>query len=354
MALLSVQDVVKHFPISGSSKVVQALNGVTLEIERGETVSLVGESGSGKTTVGRAVVGLLDVTSGAIVFDGMRMGGKRDIRSRDVRGRIQFVFQEPAESFNPREAVGLAMMEPLKYLRVNAHDRARRLGEVLQLIGMPESAARALPSDLSPGMLQRAAVGRAIMSRPDLVVLDEPTSALDPTSRAEIVDLLMRLQREMETAYLFISHDLSTVRALSDRIAVLYLGSVMENGPARDVFANPRHPYSVGLMASVLLPHPGLKAPERLKLEGEIPSPVDLPPGCPLASRCPFVEPACRAAKPMSEYPAPGHLVHCIRHETVAANVTTGADQFAEFRALSDAMLARGLPTDPIYNGATT
>lgn len=352
MALLSVQDVVKHFPIPGSSKVVQALNGVTLEIERGETLSLVGESGSGKTTVGRAVVGLIDPTSGSIVFDGLPMGGKRDIRSRDIRGRIQFVFQEPAESFNPRVTMGLSMMEPLKFLGVNAHDRGKRLSEVLALIGMPRAAAESLPSDLSPGMLQRAAIGRAIMSRPDLVVLDEPTSALDPTSRAEIVDLLIRLQKDMETAYLFISHDLSTVRFLSDRITVLYLGSVMETGPAHEVFANPRHPYSVGLMASVLLPHPSLKAPELLKLEGEIPSPVDLPKGCPLASRCPFAESACHSAKPGPGLPAIRHLVHCINHEKVAANVSKSSDQFAQFRAISDVMLAQGLPEGPIYTGA--
>lgn len=343
MALLSVQDLVKHFPINGSSKVVKALNGVTLEIERGETLSLVGESGSGKTTVGRAVVGLMEATAGAIVFDGKPMSWSRNIRSPELRGRIQFVFQEPAESFNPREPVMKAMAEPLAYLGMTRSDRDARLREVLDLIRLPEHMAMRLPSDLSPGLLQRAAIGRAIITRPDLVVLDEPTSALDPTARAEIVDLLVTLQKKMETAYLFISHDLSTVRFLSDRICVLYLGSVMETGAADKVFADPRHPYSVGLMASVLLPHPALAITERMKLEGEIPSPVDLPPGCPLASRCPLAEPACRAARPPAEYPAPGHLVHCINHARVAA-ADTSQDQFARFRQLSDTMLAQGLP----------
>lgn len=343
MPILSVQNLVKHFPISGSSKVVQALNGVTLEVEKGETLSLVGESGSGKTTVGRCIAGLIDPTEGKIQFDGQLLRPGHDIRSPGVRGRIQFVFQEPAESFNPRHLVGRAMMEPLKYAGLSRTEREARLAEVLALIGLTMEQAESLPADLSPGTLQRAAIGRAIMTRPDLVILDEPTSALDPTARAEVVDLLIRLQRQMETAYLFISHDLSTVRFLSDRITVLYLGSVMETGAAADVFNNPRHPYSVGLMASVLLPHPSLKAPPRLKLEGEIPSPVDLPKGCPLASRCPFVEAACQAARPPSAYPAPRHLVHCINHEKVAAGASAGTDQFARFREISDRILSVGL-----------
>ncbi|GGB09265.1 ABC transporter ATP-binding protein [Allosediminivita pacifica] len=343
MTLLSVQDLVKHFPVSGSSKLVKALNGVTFEIERGETFSLVGESGSGKTTVGRAVVGLIEATSGAIVFDGKPMSWKRNIRSPELRGRIQFVFQEPGESFNPREPVAAAMIEPLKYLGMNRSDRDRRLAEVLELIRMPMATAMKLPDDLSPGMLQRAAVGRAIITRPDLVVLDEPTSALDPTARAEIVDLLISVQKKMETAYLFISHDLSTVRFLTDRICVMYLGSVMETGPAEKVFLDPRHPYSVGLMASVLLPHPSLKTPERMKLEGEIPSPLDLPPGCPLASRCPLVEPACRERMPLPEYPQPKHLVHCINHHKLErADVVS--DRFETFHTLSDRILRQGLP----------
>ncbi|MBP0617739.1 ABC transporter ATP-binding protein [Jiella mangrovi] len=350
MTLLTVSGLVKHFAISGSAKLVQALNGVDLEIARGETLALVGESGSGKTTVGRCVVGLIEATKGSIVFDGEPMTTARNIRHPEVRGRIQLLFQEPMESFNPRETIARAMMEPLIYLGVSGPDRVKRLREVLALIGISERVAESLPSDLSPGLLQRAAIGRAIMSKPDLLVLDEPTSALDPTSRAEIVDLLIRLQAETGIAYLFISHDLSTVRFLSSRITVLYLGSVMETGPAEEVCARPRHPYSVGLMASVLLPHPSLKAPERLKLEGEIPSPVDLPPGCPLASRCPFVEPACRTAKPPAEYPAKGHLVHCINHEKVAA-LDESIDQFSEFRAISDRMLSVGAPTAPAWAG---
>ncbi|MER5171061.1 ABC transporter ATP-binding protein [Thioclava kandeliae] len=343
MTLLSVQDLVKHFPISGASKVVKALNGVTLGIERGETLSLVGESGSGKTTVGRAVVGLMEPTSGEIVFDGKPLSWQRNIRSPELRGRIQFVFQEPAESFNPREPVLRAIMEPLRYLAISRHDREVRLREVLELIRMPLALAQRLPGDLSPGLLQRAAIGRAIITRPDLVVLDEPTSALDPTARAEIVDLLRNLQRKLETAYLFISHDLNTVRFLSDRICVLYLGSVMEVGPAAKLFNDPRHPYSLGLMDSVLLPHPSLRTAARISLSGEIPSPVDLPSGCPLASRCPLVESACTREMPASDYPETGHRVHCLNHHQ-RANRTQGPDQFARFRELSDAMLRQGLP----------
>ena len=212
-ALLEVQNLEKQFPIVGSRKVVQAVNGVDFIIDSGETLALVGESGSGKTTVGRAIVGLIEATAGEIRFDGKLMGRGRNIRSNDIRGRIQLVFQEPAESLNPRIRVGETIAEPLRYLGLSRADREMRVREVVARLGLPERILEQFPAELSAGQQQRVGIGRAIVTRPQLIVLDEPTSALDPTARAEIVDLLRRLQRELGTAYLFISHDLSTVRS---------------------------------------------------------------------------------------------------------------------------------------------
>ena len=278
-ALLEVQNLEKQFPIVGSRKVVQAVNGVDFVIESGETLALVGKSGSGKTTIGRAVVGLIEATAGEIRFDGKQMGRGRDIRSSDIRGRIQLVFQEPAESLNPRIRVGETMAEPLRYLGLPRADREARVRDVAARLGLGERALDQFPAELSAGQQQRVGIGRAIVTKPQLIVLDEPTSALDPTARAEIVDLLRRLQRELGTAYLFISHDLSTVRFLSHRVAVLYLGKIVEEADSEELFARPLHPYSAGLLASVLLPDPALKRSSAITLEGEIPSPIGLPAG---------------------------------------------------------------------------
>jgi len=335
VALLEVRNLVKHFPIGGSRRRVQAINGISFAIERGETVALVGESGSGKTTVGRCILGLIEPTAGSILFEGKPIGRGLNVRSPSLRGRLQMVFQEPAECLNPRTRIADILAEPLIYVGEARADRERRVLEVARQIGLSPAMLDKLPSELSAGLQQRVGIGRAIITRPDLVVFDEPTSALDPTARAEIVDLLQRLQGELGTAYLFISHDLSTVRFLSDRVVVLYLGSIVEDGPAGPVFAAPGHPYSNGLLASVLLPHPSLKSENRLVLAGEIPSPIDLPPGCPLASRCPFVDERCLAAFPPPVSVGAGHDVFCINHERVKAlgDATDHAARFQEIVA---------------------
>ncbi|MCW6510164.1 ABC transporter ATP-binding protein [Lichenifustis flavocetrariae] len=338
-SLLEVQNLVKHFPIAGSRRKVQAINGVSFSIERGETVSLVGESGSGKTTIGRCLLGLIEPTAGGIFFKGQAMGRGVDVRAKALRGRLQMVFQEPAESLNPRMRIGEILGEPLLTLGMSRGDRDRRVAETAALIGLRPALLDVRPADLSAGLQQRVGIGRAIVTRPDLIVLDEPTSALDPTARAEIVDLLKALQADLDTAYLFISHDLSTVRFLSHRVVVLYLGSIAEEGPSDRLFAAPRHPYSAGLLASVMLPHPSLKAERRLTLEGEIPSPIDLPPGCPLATRCPFTESRCRDVSPPPSALGGGHLVHCYNHQKVAA-LGDVADQLTRFQELASRILA--------------
>jgi len=249
---------------------------------------------------------------------------------------LQIVFQEPAEALDPRFTIGASIEEPLRALGLA--DRASRVEQAARRVGLHVSVLHQRPGELSAGTLQRAGIARAIVTGPEVVVLDEPTSALDPTSRAEVVDLLQRLQRELGTAYLFISHDLSTVHHLSDRIAVLYLGSIVEQGRGADVFGRPRHPYSLGLLQSVLLPDPNQPRGSALALQGEIPSPIDLPPGCFLASRCPFAESRCRAERPLPLDLGNGQQVACFRHEHVLQE-TQVTDRFAAFQRHAENLL---------------
>ena len=336
--LLEVGQLFKQFPIGGSRAVVQAVNGVSLNIGPGETLGLVGESGSGKTTVGRCILGLIEPTSGSIRFRGEDITVGLGRRSRALHGKIQLVFQEPAESLDPRQRIGRSIQEPLIALRVEGAERRGRLLEAIDTVGLSREMLELYPAELSAGQQQRVGIARAMITRPELVVLDEPTSALDPTARAEIIELLQRIQSERGTAYLFISHDLSTVRFISHRVAVMYLGMVVEQGDAAEVFARPCHPYAVGLLSSVLLPNPRIKIPASVSLKGEIPSPINLPKGCFLASRCPFVIGRCRAQMPPAEDLGSGHLVHCFRHEEVAL-LDRPVDAFAQFQAEAERIL---------------
>jgi oligopeptide/dipeptide ABC transporter ATP-binding protein len=345
MALLLVEGLVQHFPIAGSRVVVQAVNDVSFELERGETLALVGESGSGKTTIGRGVLGLIRPTAGRIVFDGLEMGGRRTVRSPDVRGRLQLVFQEPTESLNPRRQLHEIIGEPLASMGVPRADRERRIVEAAHRVGIADVLLSAYPAEIPMGIQQRTGIARAIISNPEIIVLDEPTSALDPTARAEIIDLLISIQKDLGTAYLFISHDLSAVRHISHRVAVLYLGMIVEQGPAAKLFANPSHPYSVGLLSSVLLPDPDLRRASEIRLEGEIPSPIDLPPGCFLASRCPLVEPRCRELRPRIETVEAGHEVRCFRHAEVARR-ERAEDYFERFQIEAERILSAGVPDE--------
>ncbi|MBT3169884.1 MAG: ABC transporter ATP-binding protein [Rhodospirillaceae bacterium] len=340
--VLSVQNLVQHFPIAGSRSVVQAVNNVSFTVARGETLSLVGESGSGKTTVGRCILGLIDPTGGDISFHGEKIGKKHNVRSRGLRGKIQLVFQEPAESLDPRIRIGVTIGEPLRSLGEKREDRNKRVREIARRVGLSEDALYQYPAELSAGQQQRVGIARAIITDPELIVLDEPTSALDPTARAEIIDLLIRLQKELNTAYLFISHDLSTVRYLSHRVAVMYLGMIVEQGSAQDIFSRPRHPYSIGLLSSVLLPNPNLERRSEVSLQGEIPSPIDLPEGCYLASRCPFVEAECNARMPDADDIGGGHLVHCFKHRNVIDEEKATLDYFERFQEEAEKLLISG------------
>jgi oligopeptide/dipeptide ABC transporter ATP-binding protein len=344
-ALLTVENLHKRFPIAGSKNVVQAINGVSFDIGPGETLGLVGESGSGKTTVGRCIVGLIEPSNGRILFRGDDLADRRRLR-KQLLGKIQLVFQEPNESLDPRMRIGQTVEEPLLALDTPGAERRARVREALSLVKLDPDIAESYPSELSAGQQQRIGIARAMVTHPDLVVLDEPTSALDPTARAEIIDLLRAIQAQRGTSYLFISHDLSTIRFISHRVAVMYLGMVVEQGDTAEVFARPRHPYSCGLLSSVLLPHPHLKMETSVSLKGEIPSPINLPKGCFLASRCPFAIDRCRVEMPPAEAVGPGHFVHCHRHEEVAA-VVPASETFTLFMREAERILARPAGTVP-------
>jgi oligopeptide/dipeptide ABC transporter ATP-binding protein len=315
--LLRVEQLEKHFPLPRGDKVVQACHQVSLDLEAGETLGLIGESGSGKTTVGRCLLRLLEPTAGEIHFRGTRIDQLRSRDFRPYRAKMQIVFQEPFEALNPRMTVGRLLEEPLRLLGVSDRGARRdRVRELLDEVGLGRQRVAAHPAELSAGDQQRVGIARALATRPDFILLDEPTSALPPSATREILGLLRRLQEELGLAYLFISHDLSLVRFFCDRVAVMYLGEIVEIGDMATVFDHAQHPYSRALLDSVLLPDPTRRRRDRaatFRLEGEIPSPVDLPQGCYLASRCPLVRDRCRT-EPQALRPVPGgQLARCWR-----------------------------------------
>jgi len=339
MHLLEINNLVKHFTSGGSRTVVQAVNGINCFVNKGETLALVGESGSGKTTVGRCVLGLEKPTHGRIRFQDEYIGKKRNVRSKDIRGKMQLIFQEPSESLNPRIRVIDSIKEPLGPLGLNSLEQNERLEEVRNSIGLSRRMLDQYPAELSIGEQQKIGIARAIITKPELLVLDEPTSALDPTARAEIIDLLRELQKKLNTSYLFISHDLNTVRYVSNRVAVMYLGMIVEEGSSNQIFNTPRHPYSVGLMSSVLLPNPKIKQPSLVNLIGEIPSPIDLPKGCFLAGRCPLADDKCRTKMPETRTVDEGHTVCCYHYKKIAKSEDT-IDFFKKFQDETEKILS--------------
>lgn len=294
MALLEVRDLHKTF--GHGRTLTPAVRGVDLEVERGQTLGLVGESGCGKTTLGRVVVGLQEPTSGVIYFDGELLDGR--MSRPEYRRRVQMVFQHPAQSLNRRMRVGTTLSEPLRLLDVAPRGEvAERVDETLRLVGLGPEYLKRRPSQMSGGQQQRVAIARALMPNPDLVVLDEPTSSLDQSVRGRIIALLRSIQDERDVAYVFISHDLSTVRRIADRVAVMYLGRIVEVAPTEQVFEDPQHPYTQALLSAV----PSMDLDDRGKriiLEGETPNPSEIPVGCSFQDRCPLVHDRCRREEP--------------------------------------------------------
>ena len=324
--LLEVSNLVKHFPM-GRRQTVKAINDVSFHIDRGETLALVGESGSGKTTVGRCILRLIEPTEGRIRFAGAQVDTMSADQLRALRPRVQMVFQEPYDSLNPRMRIRKIVEEPILLggdkTPAQRHDR---VAEVLEMVRLGADSMDKYPHQFSAGEQQRIGIARAISTEPELVVLDEPTSALDVSVRAEILDLLTDLQEDLALSYLLISHDLTAVRRVCHRVAIMYLGKIVERGNADELFEQPLHPYSRALLSSVLYPDPSEQL-SRFLLSGEIPSPIDLPPGCHLHGRCPWAVDTCNDAYPDAEELLPGRHVACFRaREMNALNGGTAAE----------------------------
>jgi oligopeptide/dipeptide ABC transporter ATP-binding protein len=291
--LLSARDLVKDFPIRGGvlSRTVgrvSAVAGVSLEVARGETVGLVGESGCGKSTTGRLLLNLLTPTSGSVVFDGQEISRMRGKALAQMRRRFQIVFQDPYASLNPRMTVGATLSEPLKvHFGWSGSQIDDRVGELLQTVGLASEHANRFPHEFSGGQRQRVGIARALALEPDMIVLDEPVSALDVSIQAGVVNLLHRLQDELGVAYVFIAHDLSVVRHISDRVAVMYLGKIVESGDRSAIYERPGHPYTQALLSAIPLPDPERERQrERIVLTGDVPSPANPPSGCRFRTRC--------------------------------------------------------------------
>ncbi|WP_341952989.1 ABC transporter ATP-binding protein [Salinibacterium sp. TMP30] len=310
MSLLEVRNVSKEFRSGG--KVIRAVDDVSFGVEQGRTMSLIGESGSGKSTVGRIVLGLLRPDAGQVIFDGRDLTAMSPRQLREMRSSISVVFQEPYESLNPRMTVEAIIGEPLRlFTSLSSSARRQRVVEVLKEVGLSDAVLRRHPADLSGGQQQRIGIARAIIVDPKLIVLDEPTSSLDLTVRATILNLLKDLQLKHNLTYLFISHDIATVRFFSDTTAVMYLGRFMETGPTSLIIDQPEHPYSVALLSSTLSVDPDEKSVSK-KLHGDIPSPTTRFSGCPLVGRCPLQTDEC-AVSPVPLLPiAPARAAACI------------------------------------------
>ena len=322
--LLAVRDLKVHFPRRKAGwfqppEVVKAVDGVSFDIARGSTLGLVGESGSGKTTTALAVMRLAPVTAGGIRLGDTDLSALEGEALRRARRRLQIIFQDPFSSLNPRERAGSAVRAPLDLMSVGtAVQRSERVAELFTAVGLRPEQQHLFPHQFSGGQRQRINIARALATNPELVVCDEPVSALDIAIRAQTLNLLARLQRELGLTYLFISHDMAVVEHICDDLAVMYLGQIVERAPRQAFFSNPLHPYSVALMSAVPTVSGGRqRAARRIKLTGDPPSPINPPSGCRFAGRCPVAEPACSAAPPPLREVVPGHWVACRRVEIV-------------------------------------
>jgi oligopeptide/dipeptide ABC transporter ATP-binding protein len=316
-SLLEIEGLVKEYPVrrgllQRALGTVRAVDGVDLALRRGECLALVGESGSGKTTLGRCAVRLVEPTRGRIAFDGEDLLALRGGALRRRRRRFQMVFQDPYDSLDPRQRVGAAVAEPLAiHTPLDRVGRARRVGELLEMVGLAPDLASRYPHELSGGQRQRVGIARALAAEPDLLVADEPVSSLDVTVRAAVLDLLAGLRERLGLTLLLISHDLAAVERLADRVAVMYLGRIVEIGGRRNVLLRPLHPYTVSLLSAVPRPDPGRRR-SRIMLPGDPPSPLEPPPGCPFHPRCPIARPRCAEERPSLDTAGEGdHRAAC-------------------------------------------
>jgi oligopeptide/dipeptide ABC transporter ATP-binding protein len=316
--LLEVEHLSVRFPVKSGlgrpKQFVHALDDVTLHVGRGETLGLVGESGSGKTTLGRAVLRRAPIASGTVRFDGQDITHLEGESMRQLRRRMQLVFQDPYASLNPRMTILELVAEPLVVhgMARKPEEARHQVADLLERCGLPADAIDRYPHAFSGGQRQRVGIARALAMRPSLIVADEPVSALDVSVRAQVVNLLQDLQVELGLSYLFIAHDLSVVRHISHRIAIMYAGRIAEVAPSDEVYVRPLHPYTKALLSAVPIPDPVVQRERRREvLEGEIPNPIDPPPGCRFQTRCPMATDLCRTENPVLEQKAPGHWAAC-------------------------------------------
>ena len=312
MPLLEVSDLHKHYRVGHSGDlVVRAVDGVSFEVEPGETLGLVGESGCGKTTLAHAILGLTEVTSGRVVFDGTDITHPTKELRRRLRQEIQIIFQDPFSSLDPRQKIGEIICEPLEIHRIGTKvERRQRVERLMEQVALDRRFLDHYPHELSGGLRQRVGIATALALEPRLVIADEPTSALDASVQAEILNLLADLQEEIGLAYILISHDLDIVRLLSHRVAVMYLGSLVEIGLADGVYETPEHPYTRALLADVPVPDPTRRHDPEV-LPGEVPSPINLPAGCRFHPRCTLAEELCRREPPLLHDYEPDHRASC-------------------------------------------
>lgn len=301
--LLQIKNLKVHFPVKGgvflrTKNWCKAVDDVTLDLMPGETLGLVGESGCGKSTLGKSIVRLIEPTDGTIQFEGNDITHLNRRQIKPIRRKIQMVFQDPADSLNSRHTVGKILEEPLIiHRRGNREKRQAKVLELLDQVGLPSSAATKFPFEFSGGQRQRIGIARALALQPDLIVCDEPVSALDVSIQSQVINLFLELQREMNLTYLFIAHDLAVVKHVSDRVAIMYLGRVMELTDAETVYRAPKHPYTRALLEAIPVPTPSKRSRKEV-LQGDVPSPIHPPSGCPFHTRCPFAEERCRVERP--------------------------------------------------------
>ena len=338
-ALLAVQGLQKHFPVrSGAfglvSGHVRAVDGVDFHVDAGETLAIVGESGCGKSTVGRLVLRLLEPTGGSVRFEGEDLLRLTDSRMRAQRRHMQVIFQDPYASLNPRMTVGNIVAEPMQiHNLVPKKERTQRVQELLETVGLNPYFANRYPHEFSGGQRQRIGIARALAANPDFIVADEPVSALDVSIQAQIVNLLEDLQERFGLTYLFIAHDLSVVKHISDRVAVMYLGKIVEMAKRNDLYADPLHPYTKALLSAVPIPDPVIeKRRERIILPGDVPSPINPPSGCHFHTRCPYAMEVCRQVDPAFADQGNGHFVACHLYSNSGAEDAPGGA--AKFQAI--------------------
>jgi peptide/nickel transport system ATP-binding protein len=326
--LVEISNLKVYFPIKSGILLdrhvgdIKAVDDVTLTVRRGETLGLVGESGCGKSTIGRAAIRLYEPTAGSIVFDGEDITRLSEVKMQPLRRRMQMIFQDPFASLNPRHSIGRIVGEPMRVHNLQTRRGAqKRVRELLVRVGLPADAASRYPHEFSGGQRQRIGIARALAVNPEFIVCDEPVSALDVSIQAQIVNLLEELQQDFQLTYLFIAHDLAIVRHISTRIAVMYLGTIVEVSPAAELYANPLHPYTITLLSAVPIPDPAIERQRRpILLQGDLPSPANPPSGCRFHTRCPYVqETRCRDEVPALRRLDREHEVSCHWVEEIKA-----------------------------------